>query len=475
MTDHSRRRFLQVSGATLGGLFAASTAVTALESEERFIVKLRGNESPDAEVLYDLSEIGYAVVKGSESSLEDDGAVKGVAPDVSFEVSDPAKKSVTGDALAESLDEEHYSLQWDKQALDVPAAHETSTGEGARIAVIDSGIDATHPDLEENVNVALSRNFTGDGLGAGVPGGGYHGTHVAGIAAASNDGTTGVLGVAPDAELVDYRVFSEHGGENGAFSIVVAAMLQAARDDCDVANLSLGAYPIPRRELGSFYGAFLNAAMTHVNREGTLLVVSAGNDAVDLQHDNGQTYCPPEGECYTLEGGHWISLPNEGAQALSVSATGPIGYGYALFEGEALEAPPTAPANYTNYGTNAVTLGAPGGNYSLAEKYLQPLPDAPGEEDDGPPAYAYDLVYSTVSEFVEDDEGNLVVDQGYGWAAGTSMAAPNVSGAAALVKSANPGYNANQVESALKEAAEVPEVAGKEYYGSGFLDVVGAL
>jgi subtilisin family serine protease len=63
----------------------------------------------------------------------------------------------------------------------------------------------------------------------------------------------------------------------------------------------------------------------------------------------------------------------------------------------------------------------------------------------------------------------------YGWKAGTSMAAPNVAGAAALVKSANPKYNANQVESALKRASAVPEGYDKTFYGSGYLNIVDAL
>jgi subtilisin family serine protease len=55
------------------------------------------------------------------------------------------------------------------------------------------------------------------------------------------------------------------------------------------------------------------------------------------------------------------------------------------------------------------------------------------------------------------------------------MAAPNVAGAAALVKSANPNYNANQVEAALKRAADVPDDYDRTYYGSGYLNIVDAL
>ena len=75
-----------------------------------------------------------------------------------------------------------------------------------------------------------------------------------------------------------------------------------------------------------------------------------------------------------------------------------------------------------------------------------------------------------------DDDGNYVGSEpAYGWKAGTSMAAPNVAGAAALVKSANPDYNANQLRSALEGAAEVPDGEDKAYYGAGYLNVVDAL
>lgn len=74
----------------------------------------------------------------------------------------------------------------------------------------------------------------------------------------------------------------------------------------------------------------------------------------------------------------------------------------------------------------------------------------------------------------DDDEPDTQVP-GYGWKAGTSMAAPNVAGAAALVKSANPDYNANQLESALKRAADVPDDYDKKFYGSGYLNILDAL
>ena len=149
------------------------------------------------------------------------------------------------------------------------------------------------------------------------------------------------------------------------------------------------------------------------------------------------------------------------------SATGPIGYGWdADGDGEVsdFEEPPESPAFYTNFGTNAITLGAPGGDAD------------PGAIGTGVPWF-YDLVFNTVFSYEDtDDDGEFDTQvPGYGWKAGTSMAAPNVAGAAALVKSANPNYNANQIEAALKRAADVPDEYGKEYYGSGYLNIVNAL
>ncbi|SHG82578.1 S8 family serine peptidase [Halobaculum gomorrense] len=459
MSRHGRRTFLKLSGGVLGGVFAGST-VTAAERTDRFIVGTNGKRLPsDLDVVHEMPGVQFAVVEGSESEMRRSKAVKSYAADIEVELDDPdvntgAPTVDEADVNAPSstaspTDEPYYPLQWDKQALNVPDAHGVTRGAGTRVTVIDTGVAAGHPDLK--VNESLSRNFTGDGLGAAVPAGGDHGTHVAGIVAALDNGD-GVVGTAPETELVDCRVFSPNA--LASFGDILAAVVYSAAIGADVANLSLGAYPIPRQGLGSFYGKVLNSVMTYANREGTLLVVAAGNDAADLQHDK-----------------NLISLPNEGAQAVSVAATGPIGFGWdADADGETTDfaAPPESPAFYTNYGTNAITLGAPGGDADL---------DAIGT---GVPWYL-DLVFNTLAipTYETDADGDIVgiasVEYTYGWKAGTSMAAPNVAGAAALVKSANPDYNANQAESALKKAAEVPDGYDKAYYGSGFLDIVDAL
>lgn len=389
--------------------------------------------------------VDFAVVRASASELQDARGVRDYAPDIEIELDEPDVNREAPTIEDTSVaDEPLYPLQWDKQALDVETAHETTTGEGSRVAIIDTGVAGGHPDLE--VNTDLSYNFTDDDFGAGVPAGGYHGTHVGGIVAAQTN-EEGVAGTAPGTDLVDCRVFSP--GALASFGDILAAIVYSVEIDADAANLSLGAYPVPRQANGQFYGQALNRTMTYANKEGTLLVIAAGNDAADLQHDK-----------------NFISLPNEGAQGLSVAATGPIGFNWG---DEGLEEPPTSPAFYTNYGTNAIDLGAPGGNADLEAA------------DQEVPGWYYDLVLNTIAEptYETDDDGNVTgiadVVYSYGWAAGTSMAAPQVAGAAALVKSANPNYNANQVQSALERAADVPDEYEKTYYGSGFLNIVDAL
>jgi subtilisin family serine protease len=456
MSRTNRREFLKVGGALLGGI-AVGSQVTAATRNGRFVAETKGKGAPnDLDVVHEMPGVKFVVVEGREKEVKKSKAVRDYAPDVEVELDAPDVNS-----NVPSFDASDYEgqpgdfLQWDKEDLNVPEAHESTEGEGTRVSVIDSGVLETHPDLAGPLNVDLSRNFTDDGGDHNPVGDDDHGTHVAGIVAADNGGGIGVNGTAPKTDLVDCRVFS---GPTASFADILAAVVYSANIGADVANLSLGAYPIPRDEgqFGQFYGKVLNRTMTYANKEGTLLVIAAGNDSADLQHDK-----------------NLISLPNEGAQAVSVAATGPIGYGWE--ESPYAEAePPESPAFYTNYGTNAITLGAPGGDASLAAIAEDNDDDGDGEPDPGgpeDPLWYYDLVFNAV--FSVDDDGNQI--PGYGWKAGTSMAAPNVAGAAALVKSANPNYNANQVEAALKRAADVPDDYDRTYYGSGYLNIVDAL
>jgi subtilisin family serine protease len=477
MEEPTRRTFLRVSGAVLGGI-ATGTTVTAAESVDRWIIDTKDARGLNRlEVIHDLDQVDLALVRGTEDDVK--GVTNQYARDLFYQLEPPADgelyevhstvesddggeeekpgkghgrdKGSTDDGSTSAdgaADEPLYPLQWDKQVLDIPSVHELTRGEGTRVAIIDTGVAAGHPDLQHAVNTDLSRDFTGDGYGAGGPFGGYHGTHVGGIVAANDANGEGVTGTAPATDLVDCRVFSP--GQLASFADILAAMVYSAEIDADVANLSLGAYPIPRQGLGQFYGKSLNRVMTWVNKEGTALAIAAGNDSADLQHD-----------------GSVISLPNEGARALSISATGPIGFLWdADGDGEVtdLESPPESPAFYTNYGTNAIDLGAPGGDA-----------DPEAAEADEEPWY-HDLVLNTIAVPAYDDDGTyLGATYGYGWVAGTSMAAPQVAGAVACYRSLHPDTTTGDVEAALEGAAEVPDGYDKAFYGGGFLNILHAL
>jgi subtilisin family serine protease len=331
--------------------------------------------------------------------------------------------------------------------------HPVTEGQGSRLAVIDSGIYDDHPDLDDRVIPGLSKNFTDDGEDYRPNGAGDHGTHVAGIIAATDDydgERGGVLGTAPKSKLLSLRVFSDTGG--ASTGDVAAAIMHAADKNCDAANISLG-YPVPYVDPEEY--PFLldvlevyERAVAYANERGTVVVNSAGNDAIDLD---------PEGT---------LGVPTEAEGIFAVSATGPIGYVWddpldppvdpdRALQPEYLREPTTQPARYTTYGGSVVDVSAAGGNYDL-----EALAEA-DDGDDDTPKWFYDLVISTVTP--EDGE------PGYGFKAGTSMAAPQVTGAIGLARSLRPQIGVREVEELIRDTAD--DLGEPDYRGDGHLDV----
>lgn len=445
MMSANRRRFLKTAGVSLSALTIGS-ATTGAASTQRFIVdKQDFQDVQSVEIIHDLDPVNLLVVRTDEDTLTNtnatyalDGRYSPRVPHSRLGRSPRVEYPPEGETL--------YEYQWDKQDQRIPEVHETTRGEGTRVAIIDSGIGAGHPDLQHAVNADLSKNFTGDSLGAPGPYGGAHGTHVAGSVAASDQTNSGVIGSAPGTELVDLRVFSEVSSPEFSawMGDVLAAIVYSAEIEADAANLSLGwTFRFRNDDWGQFWGRAMQRTTTYANRNGTVLTHACGNWGGTLQFDKDQRDS------------------SETAGGLTVSATGPIGFKWGT---EGLAEPPYAPAFYTNYGTNAVDLGAPGGN---ADR------DVIGTDK---PWY-YDFVLNTVAvpEFDDETGEYLGATYGYDWYAGTSMAAPQVAGASALVKSVNPGFNANQVKNSLKRVAEVPDEYEKKYYGSGYLDTYAAV
>ncbi|MFD0740810.1 S8 family serine peptidase [Phytohabitans flavus] len=275
------------------------------------------------------------------------------------------------------------------------------TGTGAKIAVLDTGVDPTHPDLAGRI--AEKADFTVEG-GDAVDRYG-HGTHVAAIAAGSGAGASGERsGVAPGASLLVGKVLDDDG--NGTDSQVIAGMEWAA-SRADVVNLSLGGF-----EPSDGTDPMSMAVDALTKEHGTLFVVAAGNDGYAER---------------------FITAPAAAASALTVGA---------VDAGDRL-------ADFSSRGPVINTNAA------------KPEIVAPG----------VDIVAARAAGTAM---GRVVGDR-YTAASGTSMAAPHVAGAAALLVQRHPDWDAGRLKAALVGAADPLPGADPYQVGAGRLDAAAAL
>lgn len=344
------------------------------------------------------------------------------SPKANIEVTPEMMVSLDYDNPPTSGDDDFFfDRQWGHQSVGaVEAWNAGYRGYGVRVAVIDSGADADHPDLQPNINVELSRSF--------VPGEAWdyagvdtfnHGSHTAGTIAAADNGF-GTIGVAPDAELVILKSLSADTGSGSSYS-TMQAMVYAADIGADVVNMSLGLSvrrnglydindtpydtsddirfaPGGKDGIAQFIGTYGKAA-AYARKNGVTLFASAGNDATDYDKTDSLVHLPS-------------SLPS----VISVSATGPTLWG---------KNPNTdlhKLAIYSNYGQSEIKFSAPGGDYTSA--FVPGGQDLCTVNNRTVPCYIWDFVFST---------GN----NGWYWSVGTSMASPHAAGVAALIISAN--------------------------------------
>jgi subtilisin family serine protease len=393
------------------------------------------------QIIKSIPEIGEVVVKPTVSNFEMKVSklleVQAVTPDLVAKWIEPiafineSNRSGKGKPLGS-----YVSLQWGLNAINAPEAWNAGyTGENAKVFILDSGIDAEHPDLAPNLNTALCASFV-PGEDFNVQDGKYfnHGTHVAGIIAAASN-SFGVTGVAPDAEIIAVKVLSEYNG-SGAFSWINAGIVYAANNGADVVNMSLGAtlnrngfYLDENNVLQKVPAVYLQnliiaqqRAVDYAFKKGVFIVASAGNDGVNSDGDAA-----------------FFKVPAELQNVIAVSATAPD-YWYSDFVNATPDPDFDIPASYTNYGKSLVDVAAPGGDFDF-----YPLD-----------FYYYDMVLSTISE-------------GYAWAAGTSMASPHVAGIAALIIGKNGGeMDPLEVSRKIFNTADKLDGNGiSAYYGNG--------
>lgn len=162
-------------------------------------------------------------------------------------VADPkTNQSITGTANADI----HVVKAWD-----------VTKGTGIKVGVVDTGIDMTHPDLTGKIadNVVYETTTIDDGFG--------HGTHVAGVVAASTNNSQGIAGVCPDCQLYIAKCLNDSG--SGDLATIAKGITWAADKGVKVINISAGGSNIPQT---------LTDAVKYAQGKGILLVAGAGNN-----------------------------------------------------------------------------------------------------------------------------------------------------------------------------------------------------
>ncbi|MCW2950001.1 MAG: peptidase, partial [Thermoleophilia bacterium] len=155
--------------------------------------------------------------------------------------------------------------QWGLATIGAPAAWDLARGTGVTIAVVDTGVDYTHPDLSGHID--LGRDFVDrDEDPMDVQG---HGTHVAGTAAGTADDGFGVAGVAPNARILAVRVLDKDG--SGNYSTVASGIVYAADRGAKVINLSLG---------GTEASVALEEAINYATTRGAIVTCATGNESI---------------------------------------------------------------------------------------------------------------------------------------------------------------------------------------------------
>ena len=331
-----------------------------------------------------------------------------------------------------------YGTQWYAKAIGLPEAWNFAKGSPTvRVAILDTGVDLTHPDLKDrlwtNKGEIPNDGVDNDGNGyiddargwdfvdddndpnpdmtdLGQSEGINHGTLVAGLIGAAGNNAEGVTGINWNIEMLPLRVLDSAG--SGRTSDVEAAIRYAIAQNVKVINLSFS---------GASYSGFLVEALRAAHRAGIVIVVAAGNEG-DTERGGNLNIYPSYPVCYRGAFGEPILI---GVSALDAR---------------------DRHSSFSSYGSDCITVSAPGENIATTQVYRA-----------GQTGYAKPY--------------------GNGWS-GSSLAAPLVSGLAALLLSINPALTPTEVRTMITAHAKNVDVQNGGYagqLGSGRIDAAASV
>lgn len=435
-------------------------------SVERAVRKAGGT------VVQSWPQIGVVVAHSTDADFRTEvvehGPVASVGPTRTVAVSEGtpgtaaalrAQRSTTGDtavargefantAAEDVVADPREAEQWDMKVIKADQAHQVTDGsDDVVVGVLDSGIDADHPDLAPNIDTDASVNCTDAGTVDTSPTGWQpttsdHGTHVAGTIAAARNGV-GIVGVAPDARLASVKVVNDDGFIYPEYAI--CGFMWAGLEGMDVTNNSYYIDPFmywcgDQPEQAPAMTA-VNRAVQWSSRQGVVHAAASGNAATDLATNTTDTASPNDSTPVTRTiNSSCLDIPAELPGVVTVSS-------FARKSSTTLD---TFLSSFSNRGLDVIDVGAPGSS-----------------------------ILSTI-----------VRDNGYGLKSGTSMASPHAAGVLALLAGTHPDWSAEQLATGLEtqaddKACEAPQanrgaacvgpVEDNSYAGEGMVDALDAV
>ena len=229
-----------------------------------------------------------------------------------------------------SPNDEHYKEQWalkntgqnvggktGKADINIETAWETLQGAGVKVAILDTGIDLGHPDLQGKVvaQQAFATDSIDDKMG--------HGTHVAGTIAANTNNSIGVAGVCPQCQLIIAKTQMDNG--LGELPPVAKALTWAADQGAKVINMSLGA---------SEQSSAIEDAVNYAIKKGAVVVAASGNDHTDQKfypagYDNTVSVAATDitdQKASFSNYGTWVKIAAPGVAIMATMPTHPYGF-----------------------------------------------------------------------------------------------------------------------------------------------------